>query len=78
MSFLCSSLSSQENGLLDAGGCVSRIKQQHILTNSQNFSMDLRMPGVVPTKVSLFLKVTHPLALRVVIHQASVNELEAT
>ncbi|XP_026195851.1 peptidyl-glycine alpha-amidating monooxygenase A [Anabas testudineus] len=61
LAFISQGYSSQENGLLDAGGCVSRIKQQHILTNSQNFSMDLRMPGVVPTKSDNYLCMAFPV-----------------
>lgn len=64
MSFLCFSVSSQENSLLDNSGCVSSTEKQHISSNSQNFSVEIRMPGVVPTKVSLFPKITHPLTLR--------------
>lgn len=50
----CFPFSSQESGLLDVGGCVSRTEQQQVSTNSQNLSVDIRMPGVVPVKVSLY------------------------
>ncbi|XP_031734304.1 peptidylglycine alpha-amidating monooxygenase isoform X2 [Anarrhichthys ocellatus] len=45
---------SQENISLDPIDCVSRTKQQ-VFTNSHNFSLDIRMPGVVPTESDTYL-----------------------
>ncbi|KAK9533057.1 hypothetical protein VZT92_010410 [Zoarces viviparus] len=45
---------SQENVSLDPIDCVSRTKQQ-VFTNSHNFSLDIRMPGVVPTESDTYL-----------------------
>ncbi|XP_054468876.1 peptidyl-glycine alpha-amidating monooxygenase isoform X2 [Anoplopoma fimbria] len=45
---------SQENVLSDPSDCVSRTKQQ-VFTNSYNFSLDIRMPGVVPTGSDTYL-----------------------
>lgn len=45
-------LRSQESVFSDPSDCVSRTRQP-VLTNSHNFSVDIRMPGVVPAGVSL-------------------------
>ncbi|XP_068561854.1 peptidyl-glycine alpha-amidating monooxygenase B isoform X2 [Cebidichthys violaceus] len=45
---------SQENVSLDPIDCGSRTKQQ-VFTNSHNFSLDIRMPGVVPTGSDTYL-----------------------
>ncbi|KAF7642390.1 hypothetical protein LDENG_00258640 [Lucifuga dentata] len=38
----------QEHTWSDPSDCVSRTKQPLVFTNSQNFSVDVHMPGVVP------------------------------
>lgn len=38
--------------VLNPSDCVSRVKPPQLF-NSQNFTVDLRMPGVLPTEVSL-------------------------
>ena len=50
-----SSLRSRESLLSDPSDCASRPKQPQVITNPHNFSVDIQMPGVVPTGVSLFL-----------------------
>ncbi|XP_044030771.1 peptidyl-glycine alpha-amidating monooxygenase isoform X3 [Siniperca chuatsi] len=52
---------SQENVLSDPSDCVSRTKQQPVLTNSHNFSVDMRMPGVVPTGSDTYLCMAFPV-----------------
>ncbi|XP_069025180.1 peptidyl-glycine alpha-amidating monooxygenase isoform X1 [Embiotoca jacksoni] len=46
---------SQEND------CVSRSRQQQLFTNPHNFSVDLRMPGVVPTGSDTYLCTAFPV-----------------
>ncbi|XP_039635335.1 peptidyl-glycine alpha-amidating monooxygenase isoform X3 [Perca fluviatilis] len=50
---------SQENVLSDPSECVSRTKQQ--VLNSHNFSVEIRMPGVVPTVSDTYLCTTFPV-----------------
>ncbi|KAL6097277.1 pam [Pungitius sinensis] len=45
---------SQEKVLADPSGCVSRTKQK-VFTNSDNFSLDIQMPAVVPTVSDTYL-----------------------
>ncbi|XP_070780965.1 peptidyl-glycine alpha-amidating monooxygenase [Enoplosus armatus] len=52
---------SQENVLSDPSDCASRTKQQPVLTNSHNFTVDLRMPGVVPTGPDTYLCMAFPV-----------------
>lgn len=40
--------------VLNPSDCVSRVRPPQLF-NSQNFTVDLRMPGVLPTEVSLFI-----------------------
>nr|XP_046231091.1 peptidyl-glycine alpha-amidating monooxygenase B [Scatophagus argus]XP_046231092.1 peptidyl-glycine alpha-amidating monooxygenase B [Scatophagus argus]XP_046231093.1 peptidyl-glycine alpha-amidating monooxygenase B [Scatophagus argus]XP_046231094.1 peptidyl-glycine alpha-amidating monooxygenase B [Scatophagus argus]XP_046231095.1 peptidyl-glycine alpha-amidating monooxygenase B [Scatophagus argus] len=49
------------NVLSDSSDCVPRTKQQQILTNSYNFSVDVRMPGVVPTGSDTYLCLAIPV-----------------
>ncbi|KAK2818768.1 hypothetical protein Q5P01_024329 [Channa striata] len=51
---LYESQSSQENGSLDGSSCDSRTEQQ-VFTNSHNFSVNIRMPGVVPAGSDTYL-----------------------
>ncbi|XP_034402827.1 peptidyl-glycine alpha-amidating monooxygenase isoform X2 [Cyclopterus lumpus] len=51
---------SQKDILSDPSDCVSRTKQQ-VFTNSHNFSLDIRMPGVVPTGADTYLCTAFPL-----------------
>ncbi|XP_031143120.1 peptidyl-glycine alpha-amidating monooxygenase isoform X3 [Sander lucioperca] len=50
---------SQENVLSDPSDCVSRTKQQ--VLNSHNFSVEIRMPGVVPTGSDTYLCTAFPV-----------------
>lgn len=52
---------SHENVLSDPTDCMSRTQQQPILTNSPNFSVDIRMPGVVPTRSDTYLCMAFPV-----------------
>ncbi|XP_027132606.1 peptidyl-glycine alpha-amidating monooxygenase A isoform X2 [Larimichthys crocea] len=52
---------SQENVLSDTSNCMSRIKQQRVLTKTDNFSVDIRMPGVVPTGSDTYLCMAFPV-----------------
>ncbi|XP_040012985.1 peptidyl-glycine alpha-amidating monooxygenase isoform X2 [Xiphias gladius] len=52
---------SQENVLLDPSNCVSRTEQQQVLTNSHNFSVDIRMPGVTPAGSDTYLCMAFPV-----------------
>ncbi|XP_037339828.2 peptidyl-glycine alpha-amidating monooxygenase isoform X2 [Pungitius pungitius] len=45
---------SQEKVLADPSGCVSRTKPK-VFTNSDNFSLDIQMPSVVPTASDTYL-----------------------
>ncbi|XP_018523411.1 peptidyl-glycine alpha-amidating monooxygenase isoform X3 [Lates calcarifer] len=52
---------SQENVLLDSNNCVSRTEQQQVLTNSHNFSVHIRMPGVTPDGSDTYLCMAFPV-----------------
>nr|XP_019955658.1 PREDICTED: peptidyl-glycine alpha-amidating monooxygenase isoform X4 [Paralichthys olivaceus] len=52
---------SQENILLDPSGCASRSKQQQVITNPHNFSVDIRMPGVIPAGSDTYLCMAFPV-----------------
>ncbi|XP_019955657.2 peptidyl-glycine alpha-amidating monooxygenase B isoform X3 [Paralichthys olivaceus] len=52
---------SQENILLDPSGCASRTKQQQVITNPHNFSVDIRMPGVIPAGSDTYLCMAFPV-----------------
>ncbi|GAA6227220.1 peptidyl-glycine alpha-amidating monooxygenase isoform X3 [Lates japonicus] len=52
---------SQENVLLDSNDCVSRTEQQQVLTNSHNFSVHIRMPGVTPDGSDTYLCMAFPV-----------------
>ncbi|XP_051268229.1 peptidyl-glycine alpha-amidating monooxygenase isoform X1 [Dicentrarchus labrax] len=52
---------SQENVLPDPSDCVSRTRQQPVLTNPHNFSLDIRMPGVVPAGSDTYLCMAFPV-----------------
>lgn len=54
---------SQENAL-NPSECVSRTNQQQIITNPYNFSVDLRMPGVLPTGSDTYLCMAFPVPTR--------------
>ncbi|XP_042365871.1 peptidyl-glycine alpha-amidating monooxygenase isoform X2 [Plectropomus leopardus] len=51
---------SQENVLSDHSECVSRTRQP-LLTNSPNFSVDIRMPAVVPAGSDSYLCTSFPV-----------------
>ncbi|XP_059213352.1 peptidyl-glycine alpha-amidating monooxygenase B isoform X1 [Centropristis striata] len=51
---------SQENVLSNPSDCVSRTRQQ-VFTNTQNFSVDIRMPGVVPAGSDTYLCTSFPV-----------------
>ncbi|XP_029025578.2 peptidyl-glycine alpha-amidating monooxygenase B isoform X3 [Betta splendens] len=56
------SRSSQDNGQLDAAGCVSRTEQQQqVSTDTENLSVVIRMPGVVPVKSDNYLCTAFPV-----------------
>ncbi|XP_067340274.1 peptidyl-glycine alpha-amidating monooxygenase B isoform X1 [Channa argus] len=57
---LYGSKSSQENGSLDGSSCESKPEQQ-VFMNSNNFSVDIRMPGVVPTGSDTYLCKAFPV-----------------
>ncbi|XP_039904663.1 peptidyl-glycine alpha-amidating monooxygenase isoform X1 [Simochromis diagramma] len=57
------SKSSQEN-VLNPSKCVSRTNQQQIIANPYNFSVDLRMPGVIPTGSDTYLCMAFPVPTR--------------
>ncbi|XP_070844391.1 peptidyl-glycine alpha-amidating monooxygenase isoform X1 [Chaetodon trifascialis] len=46
---------SRENVLSDSSNCMSWTRQQQVFTNSHNFSVDIRMPGVVPAASDTYL-----------------------
>ncbi|XP_040915603.1 peptidyl-glycine alpha-amidating monooxygenase isoform X2 [Toxotes jaculatrix] len=50
----------QENVLLDPSNCASRPEQQ-VITNSHNFSVDIRMPGVTPSGSDTYLCMSFPV-----------------
>ncbi|XP_034751399.1 peptidyl-glycine alpha-amidating monooxygenase isoform X2 [Etheostoma cragini] len=50
---------SQENVLSEPSDCVSRTKQQ--VLNSHNFSVEIRMPGLVPTGSDTYLCTAFPV-----------------
>ncbi|KAM8744154.1 peptidyl-glycine alpha-amidating monooxygenase B isoform 2-T4 [Acanthopagrus schlegelii] len=52
---------SRENVLSDPSDCMSRTKQQQVFTNSHNFSVDIRMPGVVPSGSDTYLCMAYPV-----------------
>uniref|UniRef100_A0A3P8WQG2 Peptidylglycine alpha-amidating monooxygenase n=1 Tax=Cynoglossus semilaevis TaxID=244447 RepID=A0A3P8WQG2_CYNSE len=52
---------SQEDVLLDPYSCVSRTKQPLVIENPDNFSMDIRMPGVVPKTSDTYLCMAFPV-----------------
>nr|XP_020456708.1 peptidyl-glycine alpha-amidating monooxygenase isoform X1 [Monopterus albus] len=52
---------SQENVMLDPSNCVFRTEQPQVFTNSHNFSVDIRMPGVVPTGSDTYLCMAFPV-----------------
>ncbi|XP_022600169.1 peptidyl-glycine alpha-amidating monooxygenase isoform X1 [Seriola dumerili] len=51
---------SQENVLLDPSSCASRTEQQ-VFTNPHNFSVDIRMPGVIPAGSDTYLCMAFPV-----------------
>ncbi|XP_056258876.1 peptidyl-glycine alpha-amidating monooxygenase isoform X3 [Seriola aureovittata] len=51
---------SQENLLLDPSSCASRTEQQ-VFTNPHNFSVDIRMPGVIPAGSDTYLCMAFPV-----------------
>ncbi|XP_061732807.1 peptidyl-glycine alpha-amidating monooxygenase isoform X2 [Nerophis ophidion] len=57
----------QESAGSDPSACFSRTDQPQVLTNTPNFSMDLRMPGVLPAESDTYLC----MAFRVPISQAA-------
>ncbi|XP_061836617.1 peptidyl-glycine alpha-amidating monooxygenase B isoform X1 [Nerophis lumbriciformis] len=57
----------QESAGSDPSACFSRTDQPQVLTNTPNFSMDLRMPGVIPAESDTYLC----MAFRVPISQAA-------
>ncbi|XP_067430002.1 peptidyl-glycine alpha-amidating monooxygenase B isoform X2 [Thunnus thynnus] len=52
---------SQENVWSDPSDCVLRTKQSQVFTNSHNFSVDIRMPGVVPSASDTYLCMAFPV-----------------
>ncbi|XP_030291496.1 peptidyl-glycine alpha-amidating monooxygenase isoform X2 [Sparus aurata] len=52
---------SRENVLSDPSDCMSRTKQQQVFTNSHNFSVDIQMPGVVPSGSDTYLCMAFPV-----------------
>ncbi|XP_073333624.1 peptidyl-glycine alpha-amidating monooxygenase B isoform X2 [Pagrus major] len=52
---------SRENVLSDPSDCMSRTRQQQVFTNSHNFSVDLRMPGVIPSGADTYLCMAFPV-----------------
>ncbi|XP_044188602.1 peptidyl-glycine alpha-amidating monooxygenase isoform X3 [Thunnus albacares] len=52
---------SQENVWSDPSDCVLRTKQSQVFTNSHNFSVDIRMPGVVPSVSDTYLCMAFPV-----------------
>ncbi|XP_023142064.2 peptidyl-glycine alpha-amidating monooxygenase B isoform X1 [Amphiprion ocellaris] len=57
---LYGSTRSQE-AILNPSDCSARTKQQQVLTNPNNFSVDVRMPGVSPTGSDTYLCMAHPV-----------------
>lgn len=51
---------SQEN-VLNPSDCALRTKQQPVFTNSNNFSVDIRMPGVIPSASDTYLCMAFPV-----------------
>ncbi|XP_061656865.1 peptidyl-glycine alpha-amidating monooxygenase A [Syngnathoides biaculeatus] len=51
----------EENIGSDSSDCLSRENGPQILTNSPNFSMDLRMPGVIPAESDTYLCMAFPV-----------------
>ncbi|XP_029921092.1 peptidyl-glycine alpha-amidating monooxygenase isoform X2 [Myripristis murdjan] len=56
---LHSSKRYQDNARTDPNNCMSRTKQ--VVTNTHNFSIDIRMPGVVPTRSDSYLCMAVPV-----------------
>ncbi|XP_030005228.1 peptidyl-glycine alpha-amidating monooxygenase isoform X1 [Sphaeramia orbicularis] len=52
---------SQENVWANPSDCGSRTKPPMFLTNANNFSVDLRMPGVVPSGSDTYLCMAFPV-----------------
>ncbi|KAM7369456.1 hypothetical protein PAMP_013723 [Pampus punctatissimus] len=52
---------SQEDVWSDPSNCALRTKQPQVFTNSHNFSVDIQMPGVVPTGSDTYLCVAFPV-----------------
>ncbi|XP_076613674.1 peptidyl-glycine alpha-amidating monooxygenase A isoform X2 [Chaetodon auriga] len=52
---------SRENVLSDSSNCMSWTRQQQVFTNSHNFSVDIRMPGVVPAASDTYLCMSFPV-----------------
>ncbi|XP_071321361.1 peptidyl-glycine alpha-amidating monooxygenase B isoform X4 [Trachinotus anak] len=52
---------SQEDVLMDPSSCGSRTEQQQVFTNPHNFSVDIRMPGVVPARSDTYLCMAFPV-----------------
>uniref|UniRef100_A0A3P8T2A5 Peptidylglycine alpha-amidating monooxygenase n=1 Tax=Amphiprion percula TaxID=161767 RepID=A0A3P8T2A5_AMPPE len=57
---LYGSTRSQE-AILNPSDCSARTKQQQVLTNPNNFSVDVRMPGVSPTGSDTYLCMAYPV-----------------
>ncbi|XP_026154050.1 peptidyl-glycine alpha-amidating monooxygenase B isoform X1 [Mastacembelus armatus] len=51
----------QENVLLDPSTCMSRTEQPQVSANSHNFSVHIRMPGVVPAGSDTYLCIAFPV-----------------
>ncbi|XP_041815917.1 peptidyl-glycine alpha-amidating monooxygenase [Chelmon rostratus] len=52
---------SRENVLSDSSNCMSWTKQQQVFPNPHNFSVDIRMPGVVPAGSDTYLCMAFPV-----------------
>ncbi|KAM9338178.1 peptidyl-glycine alpha-amidating monooxygenase B [Symphorus nematophorus] len=52
---------SRESVLSDPSDCASRPKQPQVITNSHNFSVDIQMPGVIPTGSDTYLCMAFPV-----------------
>ncbi|XP_051794330.1 peptidyl-glycine alpha-amidating monooxygenase A isoform X2 [Acanthochromis polyacanthus] len=50
-----------QEAILNPSDCLSRTKQQQVLTNPNNFSVDIRMPGVIPTGSDTYLCMEYPV-----------------
>ncbi|KAM3874340.1 peptidyl-glycine alpha-amidating monooxygenase B [Diretmus argenteus] len=53
----------QESSWSDPNDCLSRPKQPIVLTNAHNFSVDIRMPAVVPTGSDSYLCMAVPVPI---------------